>query len=200
MTYLCTTVHTSYLQPLITLSSNRRKNRLRASPCWQATQKTYWLWWRVDFTHHSIAVWAGKYCRTPFDTNQKGPFYAGWKEHRQRLPAKLEFPTEHNWTREIIHFHRAAGWKEKMLAFERENTRVGSGEIAFDEAMDLSQDRLRNDWDAFILQGWGKPWKQSGQDVASSVSSGLLNGVATALGSIAQRTSCRLYRGCEWRE
>jgi len=35
---------------------------------------------------------------------------------------------------------------------------------------------------------------------ASSVSSGLLNDVAAAPGSIKQRTSCRLYRGCEWRE
>ena len=30
MTYLCTTVHTSYLQPLITFLSNRKKNRLHA--------------------------------------------------------------------------------------------------------------------------------------------------------------------------
>jgi len=30
MTYLCTTVHNSHLQPLITFLSNRRKNRLHA--------------------------------------------------------------------------------------------------------------------------------------------------------------------------
>jgi hypothetical protein len=36
--------------------------------------------------------------------------------------------------------------------WERKNQSSLSGEIGFEEAMGLSQDRLRNDWHAFILK------------------------------------------------
>jgi len=98
MTYLCTTVHKSYLQPLITFSSNRRKNRLHAVSNIRNSirlvdrQPKKHIGCGDAWTSLTIEWLCGqeKYYRTLFVTNQKGPFYAGWKEHRQRL--------QHNWS------------------------------------------------------------------------------------------------------
>ena len=211
-TYLCTTVHTSYLKPLITSRQTEKKNWLHAV---SESRNSIRLVDRQPKKHIGCGdawtlrtiqalMWAGKHCRTPSDKNQKVQCHARLKEHRERLPAKLKFSTEHASCREILHCHRATDdlkqkrrcWHLKEKALEYNSLEKS----LFKRLWAYRRTRLRNELDVFILRGWGKPRKQSGKNVASSVSCGLLNGCTAASGGIKQPTSGRLYRGCEWRE